>query len=189
VNVATGARAAVVAVVACVATTVATAELACSPAVRDVVPETHDVRGDPGPAKADAGSRTDGYEHVARRSRVAVGLVGFRHLTFEEAKRAIDRIADDLEACARAVEKRGELAVGAAQLVVMAGPRGTSDVTDMRLAPGGPVAANALECLIAPLRSTPLAGASADAGGPATLAIEATWEPSTPVRNDAGASR
>jgi hypothetical protein len=100
-----------------------------------------------------------------------------------DAQRIVDRVADDLETCARRVEQRGELVEGAVQLVAVTGSRGTAEVTDVRLAPGGPVAANALECILAPLRATTLPAATR-AGVPA-LAIEATWGAATRV--DAGA--
>jgi len=95
-------------------------------------------------------------------------------MTDADAHRIVDRIADELEACARRVEQRGDLVEGAVALVAVTGSRGTGEVTDIRLAPGGPVAANALECIIAPLRASPLPKATQ--GVPA-LAIEATWGP------------
>ena len=156
----------------------------CPGPPRDVVPETHDVRGDVVP---DAGSsaRPDQspYAYVARRPHAAVGLVGAHFMSDADAARIVDRVADDLEACARRVEQRGELASGAVQLVAVTGSRGTAEVTDLRLAPGGPVAANALECIVAPLRATTLPAAN-KAGVPA-LAIEATWGPA--ARGDGGA--
>ena len=142
------------------------------PPPRDTVPETNDVRG----ARADASApRADDYVYVVRRPHGAVGLVGAHFMSDFDAHRIVDRIADDLETCARRVEQRGELAEGAVQLVAVTGSRGTAEITDIRLAPGGPVAANALECILAPLRATTLP-AAASAGVPA-LAIEATWGP------------
>ncbi len=155
---------------------------ACPSPARDVVPETHDVRGATPDAAApppDQGT----YTYVARRPHAAVGLVGAHFMSDAEAARIVDRVADDLESCARRVEQRGELVEGAVQLVAVTGSRGTAEVTDLRIAPGGPVAANALECIVAPLRATTLPAAN-KAGVPA-LAIEATWGPAK--RSDGGA--
>lgn len=145
---------------------------ACPSPPRDVVPETHDVRGATPDAAAPPPDQGP-YTYVTRRPHAAVGLVGAHFMSDAEAARIVDRIADDLEACARRVEQRGELVEGAVQLVAVTGSRGTAEVTDLRLAPGGPVAANALECIVAPLRATTLPAAN-KAGVPA-LAIEATW--------------
>lgn len=155
--------------------------LAGCPAPRDTVPETRDIRG----ATPDASSPPpkDGYAYVTRRPHGDVGLVGAHFMSDADAHRIVDRIADDLESCARRLEQRGELAIGAVQLVAATGPRGTAEVTDIRFAPGGPVAANALECIVAPLRASPFPPAT-DAGLPA-LAIEATWQPASSGRSDA----
>jgi hypothetical protein len=152
----------------------------CSPPARDTVPDTRDVRG-----VADAAPPPkDGYVYVARRPHGAVGLVGAHFVNDEEAHRIVDRIADDLETCARRLEQRGDLVEGALQLVAVTGPRGNADVTDIRFAPGGPVAANALECIVAPLRVSAFP-AQTDAGLPA-VAIDATWGPNRPQTPDAG---
>jgi len=156
---------------------------ACPAPARDVVPETHDVHGDVADAASPARPEQSPYAYVARRPHAAVGLVGAHFMSDADAARVVDRVADDLEACARRVEQRGDLVEGAVQLVAVTGSRGTAEVTDLRLAPGGPVAANALECIVAPLRATTLPAAS-KAGVPA-LAIEATWGRAT--RSDAGA--
>lgn len=143
----------------------------CSPGnSRDVVPDSRDVRlvPDAGPP-ADAGA-TDGYQYVAKRPHASLGLVGSRNAKVEDVQRAVDRIADDLDACATRLQERGALVEGALQLVVVGSENGKAEVTDVRLAPGGPVAANALECVIAPLRATSLTPSF-------TLAIEATWGP------------
>ena len=155
---------------------------ACPSPARDVVPETHDVRSATPDASAPPPDQGP-YAYVARRPHAAVGLVGAHFMSDADAARIVDRIADDLEACARRVEQRRELVEGAVQLVAVTGSRGTAEVTDMRLSPGGPVAANALECIVAPLRATTLPAAN-KAGVPA-LAIEATWGQA--ARSDAGA--
>jgi hypothetical protein len=149
----------------------ALASAGCPTPGRDVVPETRDVRG----AVADAGAPPPNgdYVYVVRRPHGDVGLVGAHFMSDADAKRIVDRVADDLEACATRVEQRGDLATGAIQLVAVTGSRGTAEVSDMKLAPGGPVAANALECIVAPLRASAFPAAT-NAGVPA-LAIEATW--------------
>jgi hypothetical protein len=145
------------------------------------VPESRDVRGTTPDAAAPPS--TDGYAYVARRPHGAVGLVGAHFMTAPEAQRVVDRIADELETCARRLEQRGDLVEGALALVAITGSRGTAEVTDVRFAPGGPVAANALECIVAPLRASPLPKAT-NAGVPA-VAIEATWGPIRDGKSDA----
>jgi hypothetical protein len=147
----------------------------CPAPPRDVVPETRDVRGAVDADASTSPAPGDGYLHVARRAHGAVGLVGAHFMTDDDARRIVEHVADDLEACAARVERRGALVAGAVQLVVVTGSRGTAEVTDLTLAPGGPVAANALECILAPLRATALPAARA--GGAPALALEATWGP------------
>ncbi len=156
----------------CVGILVAAIALAGCPSgnSRDVVPVARDVRLGPEGGAATPPTSPDGYAYVAKRARASLGLVGSRNMKEEDARRALDRIADDLDACAARLEKRGALVDGAVQLVALGNDRGTAEITDVRLAPGGPVAANALECIIAPLRASSLAPN-------ATLAIEATWGP------------
>lgn len=160
--------------------------VACPAPARDVVPETHDVRVTPGADAGEPPPRKEGYVYVARRPRASVGLVGSRSMSEPDAQRLVDRVADDLDACARRVEQRGELASGALQLVAVAGPRGNGEITDLRIAPGGPVAANALECVVAPLRAAPFPAAPSGNVGLPTIAIEATWGPATALEGDAG---
>jgi hypothetical protein len=162
---------------------VTSAFAACSPS-RDVVPETRDVRMAAPPASA--APNPDGYSYVARRPHGAIGLAGMRFIAAEEARRVVDRLADELETCSRRLEQQGTLVEGAARLVAVSGQKGNADVSDMQLAPGGPVAANALLCIVAPVRSTPFPNAS-DGGIPAVL-VEATWAPfSTTAGRDASA--
>ena len=126
-------------------------------------------------AAAPVSSTGDGYAYVARRPHAAVGLLGAHFVKDEDARRVVDRVADELEACARRLEASGGLASGAASLVAIAGPRGSAEISDIRYAPGGAVAANALECIVAPLRASPFPSGT-DAGLPA-VALEATWAP------------
>lgn len=155
----------------------------CPSPGRDVVPETHDVRGEAPDAAAPP--RSEGYTYVARRPHGAVGLVGAHFMTDADAQRIVDRVADDLESCARRLEQRKELVEGALQLVAVTGSRGTAEITDVRFAPGGPVAANALECIVAPLRASAFPAAT-KAGVPA-VAIEATWGAAPSANTDGGA--
>jgi len=140
----------------------------CSPSPRDVVPESRDVRVTP---EAGAG---DAYEHVARRPHGVVALAEARHIDGEAARAMVERLADDLERCATMLEAQGSLVEGAVRIVAVAGPDGTPAL-NVRLAPGDAVAQNALLCIIAPVRATPLppAGNGVTPG----LAIEATWGP------------
>ncbi|MCL2779750.1 MAG: hypothetical protein FWD73_17295 [Polyangiaceae bacterium] len=148
---------------------------ACSSAApRDVVPESHDVRDVRDSTAYGSGGA---YVHVARRPHAVVGLIGAKHMSLAEATRIANLVADELESCAITKERDGALAVGAASFVLVATTRGTA-VSELHLAPGGPVAANAIECILAPARTIqlPPSAPNADAAIPA-LAIDATWNP------------
>ncbi len=135
---------------------------ACSPP-RDFVPETHDVRG------GDA-APPDEYVYVAKRDHGVIGVVATREMTADDAKRIAEKLADDLEACSRNLEASGKLAVGAAKLTAGASQKGTGEIGEIRLSPGNDVAANALLCVAAPIRTTGFPQGS-------SLLLEITWNP------------
>jgi hypothetical protein len=143
-------------------------------APRDVVPESHDVRGVRESVAHESSGASGSYAHVARRPHAVVGLIGAKHMGLAEATRIANLVADELESCAITKERDGTLAVGAASFVLVATTRGAA-VSDLHLAPGGPVAANAMECIMAPARTIQFPQ-SADTEIPA-LAIDATWNP------------
>jgi hypothetical protein len=146
------------------------------PAPRDVVPDSRDQlvpRGSDGGGGGGAG--TGAYAWVAKRAHGAIGVAGARNLDEETARAIVERLADDLEACARRLESQGSLVDGAARYVAAGGPRGAGEIGDMQLAPGSAVAANALLCLVAPVRAATFPAAT-DGGVPALL-LEATWGP------------
>lgn len=149
--------------------------LGCSPnQPRDVVTESQDVRQVGG---EDAAQRGD-YEYVTKRAHVALGLVGKKRLSSPEAQKIVDALGDEFEICARRQEAAGRLVKGAARLVIFGDARGNADVSDVQLAPGGPVAANALECLVAPARAQALPAPTS--AGVTALALEASWGPDGP---------
>jgi len=163
----------------------ALAPAACAAAGRDVAGESRDQRGPVPDARASVPTpRGDGYAYVARRLHSAVGLVGTHYVKDDDAQRMVDRMSDELESCARRLEGSGALVEGAASLVAVAGARGTTEISDIRFAPGGAVAANALECIVAPLRARPFPPTTD--GGIAAVAIEATWAPNGRGKPDAG---
>ena len=141
----------------------------CAPSPRDVVPESRDVR-----VSVDDGGPGDAYVHVARRPHGAVALAEARHMKDEDARAIVERLADDLERCATMLEAQGALVDGAVRIAAIAGPDGTPAL-NVRLAPGDAVAQNALLCIIAPVRATPLPPPTTR--GTPGLAIEATWGP------------
>jgi hypothetical protein len=142
---------------------------------RDVIPESHDVRG--APAAADSGSAaTGGYAYVARRPLGAVALAEARGLDEAIAFHVVDHLADALAACAEGLTRQGKLVVGAARIAAEIAPDGAPRGLALKVAPGGSVAANAILCLITPFKLTtfPLAR---EGQGPRGIAIEATWGP------------
>jgi hypothetical protein len=125
--------------------------------------------GDAGPTPTN-----DAYAYVARRPHGVVALAEAREISEEESHAVIEKLANDLETCATRLEAEQTLVDGAARIVALAQPQGPPAL-NVKLAPGGDVAQNALMCLVAPIRSLPLTK-----GG---LAIEYTWGPARP---DAG---
>ena len=173
---------------------IATLALAACAGGRDAVPETHDVSGN-GTATADGVTAEGGYDYVARRPRAVVALAEGRGLDRAVSVAATDKVADQMEACTEDLAKRGQLVRGAARVAARIGPGGNISGIAVKVAPGAAVAANAILCFIAPVKSLvfPALGAEgADAGGgpsvggPGTgvtgagdrgIALEATWEP------------
>lgn len=146
----------------------AIALVCCSPSgPRDVAGENKDVRIVPG-ADAGAPASNEAYVYVARRPHGVVALAEARDMSEEESHAIIEKLANDLEGCATRLEAERTLVEGAARIVVVAQPSGPPAL-NVKLAPGGEVAQNALMCLVAPIRALPLTK-----GG---LAIESTWGP------------
>ena len=113
----------------------------------------------------------DTYAYIARRPHGVVALAEAREMDDAQAHAIVDRVADELERCAAALEARGALVSGAARVVAVADPGG-SPALNVKLAPGEAVAQNALLCLIAPIRALSFPASGKKPG----LAIEATWE-------------
>jgi hypothetical protein len=133
------------------------------------VPESHDVR------VVDAGAVAEnarGYEYVARRPLAVVALAEARGIAADVARNAIDRLADELDACATEQRRRGSRAEGAARVVAPIEPNGSVGIPTVRLDPGPGVAQSAVVCFVAPVRL--LSFPPAD-GGARGIAIEALW--------------
>jgi hypothetical protein len=126
---------------------------------------------------ADAGASTkpalDGYVHVARRERVAIGLAEAREIDPHDAEALVERLADRFEACAQKLETDGALTPGAGRLVVLLDERGHVTATDAKLSPGSDVAGAALLCLLAPARALAYPPGKGSRRG---FAVEAVWE-------------
>jgi hypothetical protein len=140
---------------------------------RDVVPESRDVRGvDP----ASAPPASDAYEYVARRPLTTVGLAEGRGLSREIAQRATDSVADAMQRCGADAAAQGKWVKGAARVVARIGTDGNLAGLQVKVGPGADVAANAILCFIAPIKSLTFPPAEADAGtSPRGIAFEAAW--------------
>jgi len=128
------------------------------------------------PAAAEAARRGEGYVYVARRSLGAVALADARGISDEVAAKAVDRVADQMQACASDLARQGRLVDGALRVVAPVGADGAIGALNLKLAPGNGVAANGLLCIVAPLKLVTFPPADGDAGARG-LAIEATWGP------------
>jgi hypothetical protein len=144
-------------------------------ASRDAIPETRDVHQTASPSPSD-----DAYVHLARRPLAVIGLAEARGMTNDIAGRAVDHLADALDSCATDLGRQGKLVDGTARIVAMIGADGAVSGLNVKLAPGAAVAANALLCLVTPLKLTtfdPADGADGGAGVQRGFAIEASWGP------------
>jgi hypothetical protein len=144
----------------------------------DVVPESRDVQVR-GAAAATGGDPSQGYDYIARRPLAVVALAEARGLDPAVARAAVDRLADALDACVTEEGRKGTLARGAARVVAPIDSSGAVAGTSLRVDPGAGVAANAVVCLVAPLRMLAFPATDAGARG---IAIEALWGALIPAK-------
>jgi hypothetical protein len=143
---------------------------ACASTTRDIVPETHDVHVTGG-----AGTGTGVYAHVARRPLGFVALARQTGLGNEIGAGAAEHLADALDACATTLAAKGRLVDGTIRIDANVAPDGSVSMGHVTVAPGDGVAANALLCVVAPLKLTtfpPATGATARG-----FTIDASWGP------------
>lgn len=159
---------------------VATSGLGCGPG-RDVVPVSKDIRGNGTAVGTDGPKPVDAYEYVARRKLGTIALAEARGLPKEVAGRAVDALADRLQACATDLEQRGQLVRGATRVVAAIEPDGTVNGLNVKVSQGKAAAANAILCVISPLRGLTFPAVEGDAGGARGIAIEAAWEGAEPT--------
>ncbi|MEO8874410.1 MAG: hypothetical protein ABI461_02390 [Polyangiaceae bacterium] len=138
---------------------------------RDVVPETHDVRGDTKPA-----AQNGGYDYVARRPLGTVGLAEARGIAPDVAARAVDSVADALDACERDLRSQNRFVPGAIRIVAEVDDRGAVEGVNVKMSDDKGAAANAILCLVAPVRLLTFPPNPGDAGARG-IAIEASWGP------------
>jgi hypothetical protein len=131
--------------------------------------QSHDVQvagGGPGPGDS------QGYEYVARRPLAVVALAEARGIDLPVAKAAIDRLADQFDACATEEGRRGTLVEGAARVIAQVDGQGNVTGTSLRVGTGAGVVENAVVCLVAPVKLLAFGPADAGARG---MAVEAIW--------------
>lgn len=144
---------------------------ACASAgsARDTVPASSDVR-----TREDAPARSqEAYGYVATRPHVVVALAEARGIDDSSAHRMVDDLASRVSACFLALASRGELAEGAARIVLVAGPEGGVGGLRVRLAPGDAVTRNALLCVAPAVKLVPLPAPPREAK--VGMALELTW--------------
>jgi hypothetical protein len=137
---------------------------------RDVVPETHDVRTDQKPNTA----AQDGYDYVARRPMGTVGLAEARGIPADVAARAVDHVADALDACEHDLRNQNRFVAGAIRIVAIVDDRGAVEGVNVKLSDDKGAAANAILCVVAPVRLLTFPPNDGDAGARG-IAIEASW--------------
>jgi hypothetical protein len=146
---------------------------ACAGAGRDVVPTTRDVQ------VATSDSTRAAYVYVARRPLGFVALARQTGLGVELGTRAADHLADALDACATDLAAKGRLVEGTIRIDATVSPSGTIAVSHVTIAPEDGVAANALLCVMAPLKLTtfPAVASEAANAAPRSFAIDVSWGP------------
>ena len=92
---------------------------------------------------------------------------------------ATEHLADALDACATNLAAKGRLVEGTIRIEASVADDGSVRVGHMTVAPGDAVAANALLCVVAPLKMTTFPALAGDAtnAGARTFAIDASWGP------------
>jgi hypothetical protein len=118
------------------------------------------------------------YDYVAQRPLAIVGLAEGRGLSKDVADATVDTIADALDGCAKRLEGEGKLASGAARVVAIIDKGGMIAGMKPTFSAGGAVEANAILCLVAPMKQLTFAPTSDDAQR--GIAIEATWGADVP---------
>ena len=136
---------------------------------RDVVPETHDVRGEQKQSAAQ-----DGYDYVAHRPLGTVGLAEARGIPADVAARAVDRVADQLDACEKDLRSQDKFVAGAIRIVALVDDRGAVEGVNVKISDDKGAAANAILCVVAPVRLLTFPPSDGDAGQRG-IAIEASW--------------
>jgi hypothetical protein len=145
--------------------------IGCAGETRDVVPESRDV------VKSDTQSQGS-YTHVAKRAMGFVALAGEQGVGADVAIAAVEHLADTLDACATDLAQHGKLVDGAVRVRMAIAPDGAPLVSHVDVAPGNAVAANAILCVLAPLKLLTFPASDPNAGATArTMAIDATWGP------------
>jgi hypothetical protein len=122
---------------------------------------------------------SQGYEYVAKRPLAVVALAEARGIDAAVARAAMDRLADEMDACATEEGRRGTLVEGAARVVAQIDDGGIVAGTSMRVNPGAGVAQEAVVCFLAPVKMLifpPVDGRTAASPGAARgMAVEAIW--------------
>lgn len=124
---------------------------------------------------ATATPNPDAYEYVVKRPHGTIAIAESRGMAKSDARAVADDLADRFEPCAAGLEAQGLLVEGAARVIAEQEAGWSAPATSLRTAPGGPVAQNALLCIVAPLRAGHLTPENAKAR--AGIALEAAWQP------------
>jgi hypothetical protein len=140
--------------------------------------EAPDGAGDIRVYDAGAQRAPGSYDYVAQRTLAVVGLAEARGLPKDIANATVDTIADALDGCAKRLDGQGKLASGAARVVAIIDKGGFIAGLKPTFSAGGPVEANAILCLVAPMKQLTFAPTSDDAQR--GIAIEATWGANRP---------
>lgn len=142
----------------------------CTGGPKDALdPTHHDVRTD------DAGaSQTDGYAYVAHKPLVAVGLVEARGIGDDEARKVVDRVAENATACFERFSREGSLTQGAVRVVVSVDDGGVVGQPALTFSAAQGAAVQGMLCVVASLRMATFSP-TAPGGPQRALAIEAAW--------------
>jgi hypothetical protein len=117
----------------------------------------------------------EGYEYVVKKPHGVLALAEARGIPKDSARRAMDRLATDFDACLADLERKGTLKPGAARVVVPLGAGGIAGQPLVRVSEGPDTTATTILCIVAPVKMLAFPPASPTEAGAPGMAIEATW--------------
>lgn len=120
---------------------------------------------------------SEGYEYVVKKPHGVIALAESRGVPKESARAAMDRLANDFEACLAELAKRGQGRQGAARVVLPLDVGGAPLQPLVKVSEGSDATATTILCVVAPAKMLAFPVPTPTEAGAPGLAIEASWPP------------